>query len=112
MGAFALTHLCELCENKCYYRAEGRQASWWSQLIPIFSLFRYAVQWDWTVCCVLTTDDRSVDLDICQEKRRVVGIVINKFSKEQPQADSRHDRHTRSGFFISKGIRFALQSGQ
>ena len=48
MGAFVLTHLCELCENECYYRAEGRQACWWSQLVPIFSLFRS--------CCVMELD--------------------------------------------------------
>lgn len=51
---------------------------------------------------VLTTDNRSVDLDIRQEKRRVVGIIINRFGEEQPQADSRHDRHTGLGSFISK----------
>ena len=95
MGAFALTHLCELCEDECYYGAEGREACWWSQLTSIFSLFHSCCP-NWTVCCALTTDDRSVDLDIRQEKRGVVGIVVNRLGKEQPQAASRHNRHTGS----------------
>lgn len=90
---------------------EGRHAGGHNEFsLSVYSV--HTVQWNWTVCRVLTTDDRSVDLDICHEKRRVVGIAVNRFGKEKPQADSRHDRHTGSGFFISKERMVTPQSRQ
>ncbi len=51
---------------------------------------------------VLTTDDGSDDLDICHEKRRAVGIVVDRIGEVKPQAECGHERHTRSRLFISK----------
>ena len=51
---------------------------------------------------VLTGDDGSADLDICQKERRIVRIVVNRIDEKKPQPDSRHDRHAGSEFFISK----------
>ena len=61
---------------------------------------------------ILTTDDGNVDLDICEEKRRVGRIIVSGACEEKPHADSGHDYYPRPRFFISKGRGFARQGEQ
>ena len=84
---------------------EGRHAgddNYFPLLVHLFVLYNGGGH-------LLTTDDRSVDLDIRPEKRSVDSIVVKGVCKEEHQAYSGHDRYTRLVFFISKKRRFALQ---